>query len=111
MGFGDIFGNLFKKKSSLRDRKPQKCPSCSEMITLDMERCPKCGVRIASMFRVRCPKCKTLNELNASKCSKCLYEFEPQEERPKKTYYVCPICGHKSEVFLTRCIVCNTRFV
>lgn len=109
MGFADIFSGFFKKRRG--DGKPHKCPNCGEMVTLDMERCRKCGVRIKSMFRMRCPRCQNLVDLDASRCQKCWYEFEAHEERSKKTYYICPICGYKSEVFLTRCVVCNTRFV
>jgi len=109
MGLGEVFGNLFK--GSRKKGKPHKCPSCGEMVTLDMERCPKCGVRIKSMFRRKCPRCGHLNDLDAPKCTKCFYSFQAEEQRAKKTYYVCPICGNKSETFLTRCYVCGTRFM
>ncbi len=108
MGVLDL---LFKSKKTAGKGEKQKCPNCGEPITLDMERCPKCGVRIKSMFRRKCPRCGTLNELDVKKCIKCFYDFEAEYERTKKTYYVCPICGYKSEAFLTRCPVCGTRFL
>ncbi|MFH1393437.1 MAG: zinc ribbon domain-containing protein [Candidatus Micrarchaeota archaeon] len=110
MGLGDLLGNMLKGGRKIRGE-PQKCPNCGEMVTLDQERCRKCGVRIKSMFRRKCPRCGNLNELDAPKCTKCFYGFEAEEQRTKKTYYVCPICGNKSEVFLTRCVVCGTRFM
>ncbi len=111
MGLGEVFGNIFKGGGRRRKGKPQKCPNCKHTVTLDMERCPNCGVRIKSMFRMRCPRCEALNEIDAKKCTKCYYGFEAESERAKKTFYVCPICGNKSETFLTKCYVCNTRFM
>ncbi len=112
MGLFDIFKGVLKgKKKSTLSGQAQKCPNCGNIIDLSMERCPKCGVRIKSMFRRKCPRCETLNELDARKCKKCGYNFEAELERAKKTYYVCPICGYKTDAFLTRCPVCNTRFL
>ena len=88
-----------------------KCPSCGEQINLGMERCPKCAVHVSSMFRRKCPKCQTLNELSNKRCSNCGYDFEAELERAKKTFFQCPICGYKNEAYLTRCPVCNTRFI
>jgi rubrerythrin len=76
-----------------------------------MERCPKCGTHIKSMFRRKCPNCGSLNELDAPACVKCKYSFEAELERAKRTYYVCPICGYRSEAFLTQCPACNTKFM
>ncbi|MBU0528104.1 MAG: zinc ribbon domain-containing protein [Candidatus Micrarchaeota archaeon] len=109
MGLLDIFKS--QKSSSGRKGQKQKCPNCGETVDLSMERCPKCGVRIKSMFRRKCPKCKNLIELDAKKCNKCGYSFEAELQRAKKTYYVCPICGYKMEAMLTRCPACNRRFM
>lgn len=106
MGIVDFIKKLFSGS-----QKKYKCPNCGADITLDMERCPKCGVRIRSMFKKKCPKCGTLNELDAKKCIKCGYNFEAEEIQLKKTYYICPICGYKSEVYMTQCPACGTRFV
>ena len=110
MGLLDVFGKMVKGRKRPSGEK-QKCPNCGEPITLDMERCPKCAVRIKSMFRRKCPKCGTLNDLDVKKCKKCRYDFEAELERAKKTYYICPRCGYKHDVFLTRCPVCRTRFM
>lgn len=110
MGIADILKGVFGGRKRLRGQK-QKCPNCGTDVTLDMERCPKCGVRIKSMFRRKCPKCATLNELDIKKCIKCGYDFEAQLERAKKSYYVCPICRYKSRSFVTRCPACGTRFL
>lgn len=111
MGLGEIIGNALKGRPKKYGGGQYKCPNCDAMVTLDMERCQNCGVRIKSMFRKKCPRCGERNEIDAVKCQKCFFSFEAEEERIKKTYYVCPICGHKSEAFLTRCPACNTRFL
>ena len=112
MGLLNLLKGAVKGAGSAVKKGPaQKCPNCGEGVTLDMERCPKCGVRIKSMFRRKCPKCQTLNELDNKVCSKCNYSFEAELERAKKTFYICPICGYKSEAYLTQCPACNTRFV
>lgn len=114
MGLGEIIGNIVKGGGGMpSDRKgPSKpCPNCGETINLSMERCPKCGVRIKSMFRRRCPKCSTLNELDVKRCTRCGYHYEAELERAKKTFYVCPVCGYRMEALLTECPACATRFV
>lgn len=111
MGLFDLFKKAIRGGGPAKKGQVQKCPSCGETVTLDMERCPKCGVRIKSMFRRKCPKCETLNELDNKVCSNCGYNFEAELERAKKTYYICPICRFKSEAYLTRCPACGTRFV
>jgi anaerobic ribonucleoside-triphosphate reductase len=112
MGIGDILKRIVTgKRPPARRGQAQKCPNCGEMVNLSMERCPKCGVRIKSMFRRKCPRCQTLNELDIKKCVKCRYDFEAETERAKKTYYVCPICRFRMEVMLTRCPACGTRFM
>ncbi|MBN1170409.1 zinc ribbon domain-containing protein [Candidatus Micrarchaeota archaeon] len=110
MGILDILKGAAGGRSAAKGQKA-KCPNCGEQVTLDMIRCPKCGVRIKSMFRRKCPKCQTLNELDISKCKKCGYDFEPESGGPKKTYFLCPICKYKMTTFMTRCPACNTRFV
>ena len=113
MGLLDIFKGVLGGGKSGKTHKgqKQKCPNCGEFVTLDMERCPKCGVRIKSMFRMKCPKCKTLNELDAKKCKECGYNFEAELARAKKTYFICPICRYKSDAFLPKCPACGTRFM
>lgn len=112
MGIADLIKGMMKgKKGSSRKGQKQACPNCGETVNLSMERCPKCGVRIKSMFRRKCPQCKTLVDLDEKRCTKCKYNFEAELERAKKTYYVCPICRFKMEAMLTRCPACNTRFM
>jgi anaerobic ribonucleoside-triphosphate reductase len=111
MGIGDLVKNMMNPSRSGGKGQNQKCPNCSEAINLSMERCPKCGVRIKSMFRRKCPRCGTLNELDIKMCTKCRFEFEAELERAKKTFYVCPICGYKMDALLTQCPACNARFM
>lgn len=112
MGLSDLVSGFFGWGPSSSKKGPkQNCPNCKTPVTLDMARCPKCGVHISSMFKMKCPKCQTLNELNAKKCSKCGYNFEAELSRAERTHYTCPMCGYKSEAFLTSCPACNTRFV
>ena len=108
MGVFDLLKKAFKKNPFAGV--VRKCPNCETKVTLDMERCPKCGVHIKAMFRKKCPNCTTANELDAIECTKCGYNFEEEYARAKKTVYRCPICGYKSEAFLTRCPACGTRF-
>ncbi|MFH1785708.1 MAG: zinc ribbon domain-containing protein [Candidatus Micrarchaeota archaeon] len=99
--------DFFKGKKKPGDN----CPNCGENINLKMERCPKCGVRISSMFRRRCPHCEALNELSIKKCVKCFYDFEAELERANKTSYVCPICGYRMDCMYTQCPVCKAKFM
>lgn len=107
MGLLDV---LLGKEANPKGGKA-KCPGCGAEVTLDMERCPSCGVHIKSMFRKKCPKCEELNELDAERCAKCRYDFAVELARAKKTVYVCPICGYKADYYMLRCPSCNTRFV
>ncbi len=111
MGLADVLKGILGKRPSGRKGQVQSCPNCGETVNLSMERCPKCGVRIKSMFRRKCPKCKTLNELDIRECIRCGYDFEAELERAKKTFYVCPICRYRMETMLTRCPACGTRFM
>jgi len=114
MGLGELIGNAIRGgggAASDRKGQSQPCPSCGETINFSMERCPKCGVRIKSMFRRKCPKCGALNELDVKKCVKCGYDYEAGLERAKRTFYVCPVCGYKMEALLTQCPACGTRFM
>lgn len=112
MGLGDLLKGMIKgRKPSGRKGQRQTCPNCGETVNLSMERCPKCGVRIKSMFRRKCPKCNALNELDSKKCVKCMFNFEAEIERAKRTYYVCPICGYKMEAMYTACPACGRRFM
>jgi rubrerythrin len=113
MGILQIFRDALRGGPAGAGKKgqSQNCPNCGEPVTLDMERCPSCGTRIKSMFRRKCPNCGTLNELDAPRCVQCKYGFEAELERAKRTYYICPICGYKSEAFLTQCPACNTKFM
>jgi len=110
MGIGDILKNVFKGRKKEKGQ-AQDCPNCGETVNLSMERCPKCGVRIKSMFRMRCPRCGELNELDIKKCKKCFYNFEAELERANKTSYICPICGYRMSTIYTRCPACNRRLM
>ncbi|MEM4367062.1 MAG: zinc ribbon domain-containing protein [Candidatus Anstonellales archaeon] len=100
-----LFDFILPKKG-----KTYKCPDCGTAITLDMKRCPKCGTHISTMFKLRCPNCKELNELDAERCKKCKYDFAAERYKTR-SIYVCPICGYRSEAYLTQCPSCGTRFI
>lgn len=108
MGIFDMLTNFFHKDSYAGEIR--KCPNCKEKVDLGWERCPKCGVRISSMFRKKCPKCKSLNDLKASICKKCEYNFVAEQKRAKKKTYTCPRCGYGAGYFMLKCPVCKARF-
>jgi hypothetical protein len=111
MGLFDVIaGALGGKGKKTLASKDFKCPNCGAKVTLDMERCYKCGVRIKSMFRKKCPKCKELNELDAKVCGNCNYDFEAEVRAARKTQYRCPRCGYKMGVYMMKCPVCGVRF-
>ncbi|OIO21279.1 hypothetical protein COV61_05495 [Candidatus Micrarchaeota archaeon CG11_big_fil_rev_8_21_14_0_20_47_5] len=85
-----------------------KCQNCQAAITSEMERCPKCGTRLSSMFRIKCPKCEEANEWGAKKCKKCEYDFEVRALR--RTRFVCPICRYEADYYMLSCPACGTRF-
>ncbi len=109
MGLADLFKKGFGKKQD--GGLPQICPNCKAKLDLSMERCPGCGVRIKSMFRIKCPRCSTANEIDLKKCTKCQFEFASELETPKKTYYLCPICGYHMDGPMTACPACNARLM
>ncbi|MFA5049933.1 MAG: zinc ribbon domain-containing protein [Candidatus Micrarchaeia archaeon] len=111
MGFFDILFKSVKKNNPYAGIfKP--CPNCKKKVNLGYERCPNCGVRIASMFRKKCPKCKTLNDLDAPICKneKCKYDFSAEMALAHKKKYKCPICGYEADYFMISCPACGTRF-
>ncbi len=110
MGILDLFSKLFNKSPYAGEIRP--CPNCKEKIDLGWERCPKCGVHLASMFKKKCPKCEKMNDLNASMCknTECNYNFAAELERAKKKAYKCPICGYEAGYFMMQCPACGTRF-
>jgi DNA-directed RNA polymerase subunit RPC12/RpoP len=108
MGLLDLISGALKPKPH-SDRKA-KCPKCSADITLGMERCPKCGTHVSSMFRIECPKCKTANELDATKCSKCGYGLVESPSQQSKPSYRCPRCGYVADYYMLSCPACGVRF-
>lgn len=118
MGLLDLLKSAIKGKRRgpsevLMEGKKQKltCPKCKTPLTLDMERCPKCGTRLAVMFKKQCPVCGERNDLDAKRCTKCGHDFEMKEVYKRKVEYRCPICGYKANYYMTRCPACGTRFV
>lgn len=112
MGILEVIGGALgggKKKDTLASKK-YKCPNCGENVTLEMERCAKCGIRIKSMFRKKCPKCGTANELDNEVCSECKYDFNAEIRAAKKTLYKCPRCGYEMDVWMQSCPACGVRF-
>ncbi len=103
MGLIDLL--LGQKKKGV----PLVCQNCKTKLDSKMERCPKCGVHVSSMFRLKCPKCKEQNEPNAKKCKNCGYEFEAPP--PAKTRYTCPMCGYVADYYMLSCPACGVRFI
>ncbi|MEM2948458.1 MAG: zinc ribbon domain-containing protein [Candidatus Anstonellales archaeon] len=110
MGVLDLLLGWLKGKPKYAEKK-YECPNCGEEITLNMERCPKCGTRIKSMFRKKCPKCGTANQIDAKKCEKCGFDFEELEVKERKTIYRCPRCGYRMDYYATRCPSCGIKFM
>ena len=113
MGLLDMLKEVVKSRIRTPVGRGQKlkCPSCKEDITSDMERCPKCGTHLSSMFHKKCPECKEYNELNAKKCKKCSHDFEVAEARGRSQTYRCPRCGYVADYFMLSCPSCGVRFV
>ena len=110
MGLLDLLSKAIKPKAH-RDLKA-KCPKCAAEVNMGMERCPKCGTHIESMFRIECPKCKAANDLNAEKCEKCGFQLiATPSQQSGRTQYRCPICGYKADYYMLSCPACGTRFV
>lgn len=109
MGLMDLVSGILKPKrhSDLSG----KCPKCQTTVNMGMERCPKCGVHIDSMFRIECPKCKTANELKAEKCSKCGFALVQSPADTGKTQYRCPLCGYVADYYMLSCPACGVKFV
>ncbi|VVC01565.1 Double zinc ribbon [uncultured archaeon] len=111
MGLLDLIRGSVNEKPHA-ERKAE-CPKCKEPVSLGMERCPKCGTRLESMFRIECPKCKTANPLNSPRCSKCGYDISDRKTPapPEGVQYRCPICSYTANYYMLSCPSCGTRFV
>ncbi len=107
MGLLELISKALKPRP-LSKRKA-KCPKCKADLNLGMERCPKCGTHVESMFRFECPKCKAPNELKAEKCKNCGYDLV-QKKPPSKVQYRCPICGYVADYYMLSCPACGTKF-
>ena len=109
MGLLDLISDAIKPQphSDLKG----KCPKCKTDVNMGMERCPKCGVHIESMFRIECPKCKAANELKASRCVKCGYELAAPPPQQSKPQYRCPICGYAADYYMLSCPSCGAKFI
>ena len=110
MGLLDLISTALKPKPS-HMRQKAKCPKCKADVTLDMERCQKCGTHIESMFRIECPKCKEQNEINAQKCKKCGYSFTATSSESSRSQYRCPICGYVADYYMLSCPSCGIKFI
>ena len=111
MGLLDMLKEVAKARMGSGGGQTLKCPSCGETITSDIERCPKCGTHLASMFHKKCPNCKEYSELSDKRCKKCGYDFEMAETQSSKQTYRCPRCGYVADYFMLSCPACGVKFV
>lgn len=113
MGIGELLSNMAKGMlgGKPHEGRKAKCPKCKSDLTLGMERCPKCGTHVESMFRIECPKCKTANELKAEKCVKCGYELVAKPVPSGRVQYRCPICGYLADYYMLSCPSCGVKFI
>lgn len=103
-----VFAGLFREKKVAFKA---NCLKCNAVVTADMERCPKCGTHLSSMFQLECPQCKEHNAVTDTKCKKCGYGFvHPEEPSGGGREYVCPICGYRANYYMLSCPSCGTRF-
>ncbi|MCX6770403.1 MAG: zinc ribbon domain-containing protein [Candidatus Micrarchaeota archaeon] len=109
MGIVDLISDAIKPKphSDLKG----KCPKCKADVNMGMERCPKCGTHIESMFRIECPKCKAANKLDAMKCTSCGTALAGEAQQEGKQQYRCPLCGYVADYYMLSCPSCNAKFV
>ncbi|MCX8198326.1 MAG: zinc ribbon domain-containing protein [Candidatus Micrarchaeota archaeon] len=111
MGLLELLSGIFKAKPHSHLR--AKCPKCKADVNLGMERCPKCGTHIESMFRIECPRCKTPNEISAAKCSGCGLGLVGQQvpSGSGRQQYRCPLCGYVADYYMMSCPSCGVRFI
>ncbi|VVB56782.1 Double zinc ribbon [uncultured archaeon] len=113
MGLLDALGSAFGFSKSGSDTW-MDCPDCGTRIHLGMERCPKCGTHIDSMFRLKCPHCKTENPLRAKVCEKCKKPLQMPGGSGGGggggQIYTCPRCGFRANYFMTSCPECGVKF-
>ncbi len=110
MGILELLSNVLKPKPHANMR--AKCPKCKTDLTLGLDRCPKCGTHIDSMFRIECPQCKTANELTAEKCKNCGFRLiAEQVPAGGKQQYRCPLCGYVADYYMLSCPACGVKFV
>lgn len=111
MGLADLVKDALKGKGVRANLGQAQCPKCKAKVDLSLERCPNCGTRIASMFRMKCPECGAANPLDAKKCEKCGHDFETERAQLRTPKYRCPICGYEADYYMLSCPSCRTRFV
>lgn len=98
-------------KSAVGGDTSLECQKCHTKIDSGMDRCPKCGTHVSSMFRIKCPKCGQINEWEAKICVKCGLDFYAAKQQQTKTVYTCPICAYKADYYMLSCPACGTKFV
>ncbi|VVB66079.1 Double zinc ribbon [Candidatus Gugararchaeum adminiculabundum] len=87
------------------------CPNCKEKVNSEMERCPKCGVHLSSMFKVTCPNCKKEIGLKDESCKYCGTNFKQKSSAGGgRQKYRCPICGYLADYYMLQCPACGTKF-
>ena len=78
------------------------CPNCNAVVSLDDDRCPKCGKEFVPEM-VRCPKCSAMVSVYEESCPKCGFLFVEKE------YGICPKCGAHIDVNATECPHCGEK--
>ncbi|VVC02554.1 Double zinc ribbon [Candidatus Burarchaeum australiense] len=101
----DLLLGKAKGPSKFSKRK-EICPACKAELTLDMQKCPKCGRPLAKLFFIDCPSCKEHVPFGDRFCPKCGFDFEA----PPKTTYRCPRCGYEASYVMLSCPACGVRF-
>jgi len=101
----DLLLDQLERPSSVKGQK-QDCPICKTPLTLDMEKCPKCGSRLEDIFTLICPGCKANIPLRESRCGKCGFDLAA----PPKQKFVCPICQYSADYWMLQCPACGVKF-
>ncbi len=101
----DLLLGQLDRQSNVKGQK-QDCPICKTQLTLDMEKCPKCGSRLADIFTLICPGCKANIPLRESRCGKCGFDLAA----PPKQRFVCPRCQYSADYWMLQCPACGVKF-
>jgi membrane protease subunit (stomatin/prohibitin family) len=88
-----------------------KCPNCSNPITIDLSFCPNCGIRLSAKSdrtnMIICDKCEEASPLGTKFCPKCGDPFILCPSCKKDNPFESMYCIHCGSLMSSKCTNCG----